>query len=100
MNIIEDQSDARRSKLNTILHSIRNAEKNFALVDEEKLISEIQFVFACARRTALEYLSTLEGVEKIVREGEKVWTKSGYKSHLEHLESSSDLKVQKEVISQ
>jgi len=85
VNIIFEQADNRREKLNTILKSIKKSELDFRNADEFKLINEIQLIFGCARRTALEYLNVLEGCEMIVREAGLVWTQEGYKAHLEAL---------------
>jgi len=87
MDAVLEHQNQRIYRLKTIVQSIRDAEKEFSIVEEEKLISEIQYRFGCSRRTVLEYLATLEGTGKIVREGEKVWTQEGYKGHLEYLES-------------
>ena len=87
VNIIQEQAEGRRNKLNVIMKSIRNCELDFRNADEFALLSEIQLIFGCARRTALEYLDVLEGTEQIVRENGIVWTKEGYKAHLEALEN-------------
>lgn len=96
MDLILKQQEIRVGKLSTILKSIRNCEKDFQNAVEEKLISEIQLRWGCARRTALEYLSTLEAADKIVREGGIVWTHEGYKAHLDALESIQASKIKKQ----
>ena len=46
----------RKARVNILIETFKKAKKEGKGIDEEKIISEIQYEFGTSRRTALEYM--------------------------------------------
>ena len=64
-NILEIQKYTRQGRLNALLALFKRCEEEGRTADKEKLVAEVCFEWATARRTVLEYLKILKDSGKI-----------------------------------
>ena len=90
---------SRRIMLSRIFGSIEKAMIQYKIIDETKFVAFLGIDEGVSRKTALDYLKTLELGGKIIRTDGKIYTKEYFDSHEAELKEAEEhaAKEEKEV---
>ncbi len=81
----------RMIRINFIKNLVSQAGNNGLAIDEEKLIYQLGCDYGTARRTALEYLKSLEMSNFLIREKGKIYLAQNYKI-IKEMDKEEDVK--------
>ena len=74
-NIADTQKFNRQGRIHRLLAVIQACSEAKRATDREKLIANYCFEWGASRRTIMEYLKILEGLDKIESKDNDIWIK-------------------------